>query len=68
MSATGQVEALPRIEVNVCFRALIPEGGLTDFGPVRSVERPVLHFKPEARIAAVGGHSSYINNMDQQAH
>ena len=28
----GQVEALPRIEVNVCFRVLIPESGLADFG------------------------------------
>jgi hypothetical protein len=27
----GQVEALPRIEVNVCFRVLIPESGLADF-------------------------------------
>jgi hypothetical protein len=30
----GQVEALPRIEVNVCFRVLTPESGLADFGPI----------------------------------
>ena len=33
MPAFGQVQALPPIEVNVCFRALIPESGLADFGP-----------------------------------
>jgi len=30
MTRFGQVEALPRIEVNVCFRALISESGLAD--------------------------------------
>jgi hypothetical protein len=28
----AQVEALPPIEVNVCFRVLIPESGLANFG------------------------------------